>query len=123
MSDSDIPDVDERILDDLLASVEGDRAFVIDLIEAYLSDGAEQVAQVEAAIDAANLEALVRPAHSLKSSSATVGAARLAAMARELELAGREGRLDDGGARGMALRTAWEAGGSALRAWIARGAA
>ena len=37
MSDSDTPDLDERILDDLLASVEGDRAFVIDLIEAYHS--------------------------------------------------------------------------------------
>ena len=41
--------------------------------------------------------AIVRPAHTLKSSSAALGALRLAQIAREIEMAGRAG--DDGRTR------------------------
>ncbi len=116
------PVLDIAVLDALTASVDGDHAFVVDLIEAYLDDGAAQVDQVERAIAASDLGALVRPAHTLKSSSATVGAAPLAAMARELEFAGREGRTDDAQtSHAAALRSAWDATASALRDWVAGG--
>jgi HPt (histidine-containing phosphotransfer) domain-containing protein len=114
------PVLDARVLDELRASVDGDRGFVVDLIEAYLADGEGHVADVEAAIAAGDLPALVRPAHTLKSSSATVGAVHLAALARALEIAGRDGSAEEartGHATG--LRAAWTEAAAALRAWIA----
>jgi HPt (histidine-containing phosphotransfer) domain-containing protein len=122
VTDADSPVLDASVLAELSASVGGDRAFVTDLIDAYLTDGAQQVEQVEAAVAAGDPEALVRPAHTLKSSSATVGATRLAAIARELEFAGREGRVDDAQpSHAAALRAEWDAATSALRDWVSRG--
>jgi HPt (histidine-containing phosphotransfer) domain-containing protein len=124
VNDADLPVLDESVLDELGASVGGDRDFVVDLIEAYLADGGQQVEQVEAAISGTDTDALVRPAHTLKSSSATVGASRLAAMARELEFAGREGRVDDAQpSHAAALRAEWEAASAALREWTSRSGA
>lgn len=114
--------LDEHVLDDLRSSVEGDRSFVVELIEAYLADGTTHVAEVEAAVADGDAGALVRPAHTLKSSSATVGAVRLAALARELEAAGRSGGLDASIAdRVPRLREAWEEATAALRGWVERG--
>jgi HPt (histidine-containing phosphotransfer) domain-containing protein len=116
------PVLNESILDELRASVGDDRGFVVDLIQAYLSDGEKHVADVEAAVAANDAAALVRPAHTLKSSSATVGAEILAAGARELELAGRSGTLSDAATeRAAELRAAWNEAGAALRAWIGAG--
>ena len=114
--------LNESVLDELRSSVGDDRGFVVDLIRAYLSDGEKHVADVEAAMAAGGAAALVRPAHTLKSSSATVGAESLAATARELELAGRSGTLGDVAAEQAAgLRAAWNEAGAALRAWIGAG--
>lgn len=113
--------VDENVLEELRASVEGDTGFVRDLIEAYLVDSAEQLEAIEAALDAEDAEALVLPAHTLKSSSATVGAMNVSALARTLEMAGRAGSIGDGETRraGEALHGAADATATALRAWIA----
>jgi HPt (histidine-containing phosphotransfer) domain-containing protein len=119
VNEATAPVLNERILDELRASVEGDRAFVIDLVETYLSDAETQVADVEAAMDASDAEALVRPAHTLKSSSATVGAERMAALARGLEMAGRSGTLDPAAGEVLAnLRIAWRETAETIRAWI-----
>ena len=111
------PVLDEAILAELSASVQGDRAFVVELINAYLADGGAQVDDIEAAIAADDAAALVRPAHTLKSSSATVGAQRLAAASRELEMAGRSGSIGSGSA--ATLRADWDAAVAALGAWVA----
>ena len=71
MSAPEAPILDEGVLADLSASVNGDRAFVVELIEAFLADGAQQLAAIDAARIADDAEAMVRPAHTLKSSSAT----------------------------------------------------
>jgi HPt (histidine-containing phosphotransfer) domain-containing protein len=114
--------LDEDVLDELRTSVDGDRSFVVELIEAYVADGATHVAEVEAAVADGDAGSLVRPAHTLKSSSATVGAQRLAALARDLELAGRSGSLDASIAeRVPQLRDAWEEATAALRGWVERG--
>jgi HPt (histidine-containing phosphotransfer) domain-containing protein len=77
MEERELPVLDEGVLVELAESVGGDRGFVVELIEAFLSDGAQQVTAIDAAHAADDAEALVRPAHTLKSSSATVGAMRL----------------------------------------------
>jgi HPt (histidine-containing phosphotransfer) domain-containing protein len=92
---------------------------VVELINAYLADGPAQVDAIEAAVAAGDAAALVRPAHTLKSSSTTVGAQRLAAASRELEMAGRSGSVDSTSA--AALRADWKAAVAALEAWTAAG--
>ena len=116
------PVLDEAVLGELSASVEGDRAFVVELINAYLADGPAHVDAIEAAISADDADALVRPAHTLKSSSATVGAMRLAAASRELEMAARSGSIDaTTNAAAAGMRADWEATVAALTAWVGGG--
>jgi HPt (histidine-containing phosphotransfer) domain-containing protein len=113
--------LDEAVLEELRASVQGDRAFVVELIEAYLVDGAAHIEAIGAAANAGAADALVRPAHTLKSSSATLGAARISTTARELEMLGRSGTLDSGvGDLVGRVREDWPATAAALRAWAAR---
>ena len=116
------PDVlDEAVLEELRASVQGDRAFVVELIEAYLADGATHIEAISAAVDGGDATALVRPAHTLKSSSATLGASRIATTARELEMLGRSGALGSGvGDLIGRVREDWPATTEAMRAWAGR---
>ena len=120
MSETDAPILDEKVLSNLSSSVDDDRSFVVELIETFLADGPDQLSAIDAALTHDDAEALVRPAHTLKSSSATVGAMRLSATARELEMAGRGGALGEGIDGGIArLRADWQASVDALRAWMA----
>jgi HPt (histidine-containing phosphotransfer) domain-containing protein len=114
------PVVDERVLTELRASVRGDTAFVRELVEAYLADSAELIEAIEAALANADADALVKPAHTLKSSSATLGAMSLSATARALEMAARSGTLDDEetGSAAERIRPEWEAAVAALRTWM-----
>jgi HPt (histidine-containing phosphotransfer) domain-containing protein len=121
VSEPDAPIVAAAVLEELAASVGGDRTFVVELIEAYLNDSAAQLEAVEAAVAAGDAAALVRPAHTLKSSSATLGAQHVASQARALEMAGRGGSIDEE-ARNVAstLRASWEETSAALRAWTGK---
>ena len=112
--------VDERVLTELRASVQGDTAFVRELVEAYAADSAQLIDAIEAAVANADADALIRPAHTLKSSSATLGAMSLSATARALEMAARSGTLENGETKNAAerLRAEWEAAVAALRTWI-----
>jgi len=121
--EAELPILDEGVLAELTASVTGDHDFVKELIATYLADGAAQIEAIGAAVASDDAAALVRPAHTLKSSSATVGAQRLAATARRLEMSGRSGALDATVAADVAVAQAdWTAAVAALREWIARGA-
>lgn len=124
MNQRDAGILDPGTLEDLKASVEGDQDFVIELIEAYLTDGVLHVEAIAAALSAGDAEAMVRPAHTLKSSSATVGAMLLSSTARELELAARSGTLGPAGeAAAGRVPNEWDATTRALRSWISTGTA
>jgi HPt (histidine-containing phosphotransfer) domain-containing protein len=114
--------LDEGVLAELRTSVQGDTGFVRELVDAYVADSAILVDAIEAAVADADADALVRPAHTLKSSSATLGAMTVSGMARTLEAAGRSGSLDGGEVRDAAegLRGEWDAATAALRDWLAR---
>ena len=121
MSEADIPIVDERVLNEVKESTGDDIGFVRELVETYLADAPAQLDAMTAAIEADDAEALVRPSHTLKSSSATVGAMRLSSVARELEMAGRTGALEPSVPdRLEAARTEWEAAADAFAAWLDR---
>jgi HPt (histidine-containing phosphotransfer) domain-containing protein len=79
--------LDPTAVDRLLEMAGGDREFVRELIGEYLSDAPGQIA----ALRDATGDELVRAAHTLKSTSATFGAARLAAICSDLERAARDG--------------------------------
>ncbi|MEP7378047.1 MAG: Hpt domain-containing protein [Chloroflexota bacterium] len=103
----DLAVLDNSILDELRASVGGDEEFVRDLVQTYLDEGPQHMEQIAAAAGSANAEAIVRPAHTLKSSSAALGAARMSAISKEIEFAGREGRVIDLTALADRAQQAW----------------
>jgi HPt (histidine-containing phosphotransfer) domain-containing protein len=116
---SERPVLDRSVLAALVDAVDGDRGFVVDLVETYLVDAEHQLDELETAAGAGDAAATVRPAHTLKSSSATVGAMAVAELARESEAAGREGVLD--ATRSDALRAALGAAAAELRDWMQGG--
>lgn len=83
----------------LLEITGDDLEFVDELIDTYLEDAAVQLDAMRSAAEASDVAALVRPAHSLKSSSANVGAMALAEACRSLEADGRTGTAPDMAAR------------------------
>jgi HPt (histidine-containing phosphotransfer) domain-containing protein len=121
MPEPDLPVLDEGVLNELLASTGDDGPFVRELVETFLAEAPGQVEAMDAAVEADDADALVRPAHTLKSSSATVGAMRLSSVARELEMAGRGGTLDPTARATLeAAHTEWRDASSAFAAWITK---
>lgn len=70
--------------------------FISELIDAFLDDAVTQMDEMKSAIAANDAEGFRRAAHSLKSNAATFGAGELNALARELEMMGREKNLNIG---------------------------
>ena len=68
--------------------------FLVELIDVYLKDTPSRVTQLHQALDGGDSETFVREAHTLKSSSANVGAMGLSALAKEMEIAGRSGKIE-----------------------------
>lgn len=112
------PILDEQVIDELRASVGGDDAFIAELAATYVTEGTDQMGQIEAAAADGDVAGIVRPAHSLKSSSASLGAARMAQLSREMELAASDGRAEAIGRLVSDARAAWE---ETVKALTARG--
>ena len=90
-----LPTFDQAAFDHLLEITGNDLEFVDELIDTYLADASVQLEAMQAAASSGDAAALVRPAHSLKSSSANVGAMALADICRALEAAARTGDVPD----------------------------
>ena len=120
MTTDDAPILDHGVVAELRESTGGDDDFVRELVETYVSEATGYLDAMAAAADATDAGAIVRPAHTLTSSSATLGAMRLAGIARTIEEAGREGRTDELAADVERAHTAWTA---TLAALIAAGLA
>ncbi len=92
-----------------------------DLVNTYLETSPALMDELRRANKAGDLEAMVIPAHSLKSSSANMGAMQLSALAREVEMAAREGRKEDALAASERMPALHEASCKALRAELETG--
>lgn len=101
--------VDPAAFAHLVEITGNDLEFIDELIETYLEDAVIQIEAMRGATAAADPEAMVRPAHSLKSSSANVGAMALAEACRTLEADGRAGRIPDASERVDACEEAFAA--------------
>ena len=87
--------LDPDAIDRLLEITGGDPGFVDELIDTYLEDAGTQLASLRQAALDGDPASMERPAHSLKSSSVTVGAMALAELCRSLEADARAGVVDD----------------------------
>lgn len=106
MSDEQGSAIDRATLDELLDAVGGDWSFVSELVEAFRTDAPAQVATMREGLDAADAAGVATAAHTLKSSSASLGAARLSAHCARLEAAGRRSELADAEAAVTAIEAA-----------------
>ena len=79
--------VDPEVLAELLDTFGGDQSFVDEVVEAYLVDAERLVAEIVRCAGSDDVDGFRRATHTLKSTSATVGALRLSAVCRDLELA------------------------------------
>jgi CheY-like chemotaxis protein/HPt (histidine-containing phosphotransfer) domain-containing protein len=95
-------------------------AFAAELVDTFTEDARDQIAAVDRALGAGDVDGVRRAAHSLKSTSETVGASRLGAAARELEAVARAGSLAGAGDHLAGLAAEYDAVARAL-AEIRRG--
>jgi HPt (histidine-containing phosphotransfer) domain-containing protein len=91
--------IDAAVFANLVEMTGGEMDFVDELVDTFLEDGRRQIDALHAAQAAGDVEALVRPAHSLKSGSLNVGALTLGGLCRELEEASRRGVVPDSAER------------------------
>jgi signal transduction histidine kinase/DNA-binding response OmpR family regulator/HPt (histidine-containing phosphotransfer) domain-containing protein len=96
--DDDSP-LDIRYIDNIRRlDPEGRKQVLKTVIGYYLDDAPRVIAAIRQAADTGDMEELFKKAHYLKSSSANLGAARLAELCKTVEFSGRNnGALDDTG--------------------------
>ena len=86
--------LDPAALGNLRELVGGDEAFLVELIDTFLGDAPQLLADMRQAAANGDAAVLHRAAHSLKSNSAEFGALTLSALCRELEMSGKAGALE-----------------------------
>jgi HPt (histidine-containing phosphotransfer) domain-containing protein len=101
-----MPVIDEKTFDELkqMAGAE----FINELIDTFLDDSPKLIEEMGSALKANNVDSFRRAAHSLKSNAATFGANELFTLAKELEMLGKENKLDETGDRLKTLEEAYE---------------
>jgi signal transduction histidine kinase/DNA-binding NarL/FixJ family response regulator/HPt (histidine-containing phosphotransfer) domain-containing protein len=91
-------------------------SFLNDMIERFIAAAESQADQMQAAAEQGDCATVQRTAHSLKSSSASMGATALSRQCREIETAAATSGLSDAAARLPALQAELETVRHALRA-------
>jgi len=93
MMETAVPDpiIDDNALDELYAVIGADASRIV---QVFLEDAPHLLAQLERAALQPDFNALREAAHSLKSSSANLGAMALSAAAKRIELGARMETLD-----------------------------
>jgi HPt (histidine-containing phosphotransfer) domain-containing protein len=87
--------IDPVAFANLVEMTGGDYEFIDDLVDTYLEEGVGLIAGLRAAATSGVADDLVRPAHSLTSSSQNIGATGLADACRSLEEEARGGAVPD----------------------------
>ena len=85
--------IDRAAFDALLDSVGGDREFLAELLQTFFEDSPRLLEEMEAALSGGKADEFRRAAHSLKSSSASLGALPLSRICKELEELWKAGSL------------------------------
>jgi PAS domain S-box-containing protein len=98
--------LDPAVVEGLAATMGS--AFIAELIDTFGDDARALIAALRSALAGSDLDAFRRAAHSLKSTSETLGATGLAGMARELETMARGGSIAGAGDRIERLAAEYE---------------
>ena len=94
------PSVDPAALQALAELEQNESSDLLEeLVDAYLSSSTQLSAQLRDSIAAGDAKSMSVAAHTLKSSSAQIGAMRLSALSKQIESLGRAGSID--GARDL----------------------
>lgn len=80
--------------------------FINELIDTFLDDAPKMTGELKSALGANDADSFRRAAHSMKSNAATFGASHLAKLAKDLEMLGRENKLEETGDTLKALEEA-----------------
>ncbi len=101
--------LDRSVVESLVALARpGQPSVFHNIASLFLKNTPDALVQMRQAYDNGDFETLFRLAHSLKSSSASLGAMHLSWCAKELEMKAREGELSDFDAMFHALESAFE---------------
>ncbi len=110
------PAIDQTILGEL-REVMG--AEFVSLVRVFLDDAPLAIDRIQALAAQQDTAAIAAPAHTLKSTSANLGALTLSAQARALEQESRQGTLTDAPNRAAALAAEFDRVAAALRQLVA----
>jgi PAS domain S-box-containing protein len=117
MAEPAAPILDRRVLERFQVDIGDDSpAFLIELIELFLADAPQLLAKLQGAVADHIAEVVQRVAHTLKSTSASVGAKALAAECGTLEDLARDEQLEDGVEQLRLITTTFDETERALRA-------
>jgi len=97
----------------------GDPEFFAELVDDFVHSTVSYLAALREAVSTGDCEGVHRTAHTMKSSAANMGATRFSEMCRDLEAAGREGRLGGMEEAYELLRAHYEDVAAALTAEVA----
>jgi HPt (histidine-containing phosphotransfer) domain-containing protein len=86
--------LDPAAIDSMREMVGGDDEFLADLIDTFLKDAPQMLADMRQSLEAGDAEVLRRVAHSLKSNSDSFGATALGELCRKLEKMGKANALE-----------------------------
>lgn len=101
--------IDQSVLANLKElQEEGEPDIVEEVGSLFLKHAPEKIAAIETAVAKKDAKALQVSAHSLKSSSAYVGAMGLSAMSKDLEMMGRSGSVEGAEGKVKALTAEYE---------------
>lgn len=78
--------------------------YIDELLQAYFEETPQMLTDLQQALEKQDCETFRRAAHSIKSTSNSFGALQLGAQAKELEMMGREGKLEGAAAKVKALQ-------------------
>ena len=107
--------LDAAAVRSLVDLVGGDEDTLREIVDAFLDEGPQRVAEISAGLAAGDAALVGRAAHTLKANSATFGATRLQELARELESIARGGDLSGAEPLAAAIAEQWGVVEPALR--------
>ena len=111
--------IDQKALDELRTlDPDGSDGVLEQLINVYLKDASRLLGQIKLALAAQDIATLARHAHSLKSSSLSLGASRVGELAHEIEAHARKNNVDELPDLIVALSEAYAAAQPLLQAEI-----
>jgi HPt (histidine-containing phosphotransfer) domain-containing protein len=108
--------LDLAAIENLREMVGGDETFLAELIDTFIGEAPQMLADMRQSVEEGDAELLQRAAHSFKSNSAEFGAMALSDLCRELEKMGKNGKLEGVTEKINRIETEYEPVKAALKA-------